>query len=68
MGGILVIQSHERPRAELLNVSALEIPTLPTHGFPSQACEPLLGGDACAQMHRACDAVSACAQVVFAGV
>lgn len=46
MGGILVIQSHERPRAELLNVSALEIPTLPTHGFPSQGCKRLLGGDA----------------------
>lgn len=46
MGGILVIQSHERPRAELLNVSALEIPTLPTRGFPLQGCKRLLGGDA----------------------
>lgn len=46
MGGILVIQSHERPRAELLNILALEIPTLPTQGFPLQGCKRLLGGDA----------------------
>lgn len=41
MGGILVIQSRKRPRAELLNVSALEIPTLPTQGFPFQGCKHL---------------------------
>lgn len=60
-----MVQSHERPRAELFDGSALEIPTLPTHGFPQQGRERLLRGDASvherAQMHQAHDAVPSCA-------